>query len=460
VEIQAASFRSHPFPAAGSRSAGESLGSSVEDLFTFSGEGTPQIPGATQHLLKMTSGASPIQAGTVSTDQAAKAVLQKPPAKPDNDMDEMLKCPDKIWEFPMHGPLTAAPALDSDGILYVGTYEGKLHAVKDGHELWSFDAGAQISYYPRVAPDGKTVIFGSGNKKIHAVRDGVKQWDFETGDLLPNPSCIGADGTVYLANHEGKTVAVKDGKKLWEYEGLSYAFPSCAGPDGTAYVGQAGKNLYALKDGKIKWHYEAEDWVGYPSLGPDGTVYVTLRGKKLCAIKEGVKLWDCDIDSPESARPIVGPDGVVYMEGKHDFPCICAVKDGKKLWEYKINNTGGSDAALGPDGTLYVANYFMEIFMFKDGQKVHGLRTGEILLGPPSVGPDGTAYIVGGTGRLMAFSPNKEPVKPEIPEIADEEKARISAEDQWIIIDGVKLEKRMRLLASSFSHLPGSPYCR
>lgn len=424
------------FPAAYAGGCGISPGGNDSPGDLFLSTSLESLPGMTMKalLLKKVQADQDLKsAEDLSISQAAGTLLKESPPHPE-----------RLWECRIESSLNAPPAIDSEGTAYVGSYDNHLHAIKDGHEIWSFKTGDRISYHPRIAPDGKTVIFGSDDKKIYAVKDGVKLWEYEAGDALPMPSCIGPDGTVYLGNHQGKTYAVKEGKRLWEFSGLPYSFPGCAGPDGTAYVGHCGKNLFALKDGKVAWKYEAGGAVGSPSVSPDGTVYVSIGQKKLHAIRDGKKIWECDVTSHISTQPIIGPDGLVFVQGPDDPPDnkITAIRNGRVLWEYGAENAGDSHATAGPDGSLYVANYFMKILVLKDGKKVQELKTDDILLNAAAVGNDGTVYSLSGIGNLVAFRSPDSPLLERMSISPSEPGPVITDEDQWILIDNLRLRKR------------------
>src|SRR5208337_4209950 len=66
------------------------------------------------------------------------------------------------FDFSLHDNSTlSSPAVAPDGTIYVGAFDGKLHALTpQGKEQWRFQAGREIKSSPAIADDG-TIYFGS-----------------------------------------------------------------------------------------------------------------------------------------------------------------------------------------------------------------------------------------------------------------------------------------------------------
>ncbi len=84
--------------------------------------------------------------------------------------------------------------------------------------------------------------------------------------------------------------------------------------DNTVYIGSNDHRLYAVKEGKKLWDFETGDRVkSSPSLDTHGIVYVGSDDQKLYALKDGKKLWDFDAKGAITTRPAAGADGTIYM---------------------------------------------------------------------------------------------------------------------------------------------------
>jgi eukaryotic-like serine/threonine-protein kinase len=78
----------------------------------------------------------------------------------------------KKWEFRTgHFVFESSPAIGSDGIVYIGSWDQKLYALNGatGAKKWEFKTGNIIYSSPAIGSDG-TIYFGSYDKKVYAIR--------------------------------------------------------------------------------------------------------------------------------------------------------------------------------------------------------------------------------------------------------------------------------------------------
>jgi len=65
------------------------------------------------------------------------------------------------WQFETGGSVYSSPAIGSDGMVYVGSYDDNLYAINpDGSMKWKFMTGSWVSSSPVISSDG-TVYVGS-----------------------------------------------------------------------------------------------------------------------------------------------------------------------------------------------------------------------------------------------------------------------------------------------------------
>jgi len=111
----------------------------------------------------------------------AEVMVPVPPPRAEDwhtfmyDLDFSGISPDKsltpplelLWKFKTGGPLYASPVI-ANGILYIGSTDGKLYALdaKQWGIKWVFDAGDAIRYSATVL--GDRVYFSARNNKIYA----------------------------------------------------------------------------------------------------------------------------------------------------------------------------------------------------------------------------------------------------------------------------------------------------
>ncbi len=127
------------------------------------------------------------------------------------------------WTFQAGGPIGAS-ACYGQGRLYFGADEafdkGTLYCLDagDGSLIWTYDAGAGIWVAP--ACDGRNVYFGDRAGVFHAVdaRTGARRWTFTTGGMILKPASLSLDGRRIVFGSEDMHVYCldPDGALLWK----------------------------------------------------------------------------------------------------------------------------------------------------------------------------------------------------------------------------------------------------
>lgn len=199
------------------------------------------------------------------------------------------------WSFDCGNEVISSPAIGSDGILYIGSGDGRLYAVnQDGTESWNFTTGDSIQASPVIGAD-KTIYVGSTDNKFYAINSiGTQRWNFTTNDSVVSSAAIGTDGTLYFGSMDDNLYAVElDGTERWSFEanGSVNSSPSL-GSDGTIYVGSSNDTFYALHStwtegdpGTEKWTFKSDGPIhSSPVIGEDGRVYIGSFDNNLYSI--------------------------------------------------------------------------------------------------------------------------------------------------------------------------------
>ena len=179
------------------------------------------------------------------------------------------------------------PAI-ADGVVYLGTEAGTLHAVEmeTGQELWRFKTDGPVFHPPLVNDD--LVLFGSWDGRLRAVnrKSGDLIWDFEAGrvdwevrDIFINGIPNVLDGVAYFSSEDFNVYAVEieTGREVWRHsldeEPQARRIPIV---DRTAYIGAWNGHLYAIDidTGERIWRSTTDDR-GRASL-PDQVPFVTV----------------------------------------------------------------------------------------------------------------------------------------------------------------------------------------
>ena len=160
----------------------------------------------------------------------------------------------------------ASPLVTSDGTVYIGTrgnliVRGRLWAISASGAARAFDAGDWIDATPTLGPDG-TLYVGSWDGKLYALRDTgtaiTKSWEYVTGSFIYSSVGIGPDGTLYVGSGDSNLHAVNaDGTLKWKFPVPDWVDSSPAiAPNGNVIVGSWDGRVYAVgPDGLERWNF-------------------------------------------------------------------------------------------------------------------------------------------------------------------------------------------------------------
>jgi len=313
------------------------------------------------------------------------------------------------WRTATIGPIYGGSAIDSNGIIYVGSYE--LNAVyPNGTVKWKYNVGHSIVCTPAIDENG-TIYFGAiyGNGKLYAMNpNGTVKWTYPTGGNLDSSPVIGNDGTIYVGSGSKTIHAIyPNGTRKWVFNTDHVVLSSPAiGPDGTIYCGSHDTYLYALypNNGTLKWKYKTGDWIRVsPCIGDDGTIYVVSFDCNLHAVNpNGTMKWKTYLGQAGTS-PTIGLDGTIYC-GYRELYAINPW-NGSVKWVYDVPGTvGGGTPCSSIDGTIYLGTFEggYIIAVNPDGTEQWRKSIG-YTDSPPAISADGTVYIGSREEWLYAF---------------------------------------------------------
>ena len=213
-----------------------------------------------------------------------------------------------LWKFKTGGPIYASPVI-VDGIVYIGSTDGRLYALdaKQWGIKWVFDAGEAIRYAATVL--GNRVYFSARNNKVYGLdaKTGEKLWEFKSKSWMDAPPIV-SDNRVYVgafrskiyllnagtgdleavrerkihirgieygcANGVFRPIYPKHNAEVWRsYTGGSESYPVTA--NGIAYIGSRDGHLHAF-DVAAKtetWSYRLGGFVDAAPAISDGVLY-------------------------------------------------------------------------------------------------------------------------------------------------------------------------------------------
>ena len=169
------------------------------------------------------------------------------------------------WKYRTGGAVRSSPAV-ANGVLYFGSHDGHLHAVKGTkgtHQVrtggwifeperwmarkWRFRAEAEVASSPAVA--GGVVYFGSHDGHLYAahIRAGRVKWKFKTEGAVHSSPAV-AEGMVIFGSNDRHLYAVntQTGQEQWRFRTKGVVSSSPAVADGVVYFGSHDQHLYAV----------------------------------------------------------------------------------------------------------------------------------------------------------------------------------------------------------------------
>jgi len=265
----------------------------------------------------------------------------------------------------------ANPVVDN-GIVYVGTYSGKIYAYNtdNGNLLWEYPSDGYVQgIIGGLSIYNGVMYFGAIGGVVTALDITNQQviWQYDTTDTLWASPCLEGD-TLYVASYDKNLYAldVVTGKEKWA-EPFQAKGPIITAPvfnNGVIYIGSLDRSLYAIDQatGNLIWSFPSESNAGNspenwfwatpvinngfiyaPDM--DGYVYILDAGT-------GALISNIDLGSPVSSSPVLlnGKVIVATQEGS-----IYAIDPGNQS-STLIKSLGLKviSALSGSEGIVYV----------------------------------------------------------------------------------------------------------
>lgn len=263
----------------------------------------------------------------------------------------------KRWDKSLGAAVKAAPAVTSDGTLYVLTDGGVLHALDaaTGSEKWvqtqSGNAGGVA-----VDKDG-TVYMGTATGIWAYTENGTLKWASEEAHTVTERggSLAIGDGILY-ATLKGKAgcaaVDAATGRTLWKYTtGYGDCYHPVVDAAGTVYFCEKAGGLYAVgSDGTAKWTDETEKNYTYSGFALDieGNAYISQYASPFDLLSfdaAGGRHVATSIGAQTMSPVTIGADGRIYygLNGSvatHDAATAAAVSG----WPMRGCNLQGTNS--------------------------------------------------------------------------------------------------------------------
>ncbi|MGA1844836.1 MAG: PQQ-binding-like beta-propeller repeat protein [bacterium] len=316
------------------------------------------------------------------------------------------------WRFKTEDRIYSTTAIDTDGTIYFGSYDGNLYALDPNGTLkWTYETGEIIYASPGIGAD-HTIYIGGIDGYLYALNpDGTLKWHYDTDDSwgINSSPAIGADGTVYVGSNSQKTLYAinPDGSLKWRFEsGNSICSTPAIGDDGTIYFGSNDNKVYAINpDGSLKWSFNTGGSVfSSPAIGSDDTLFFgSFDGMFYALNPDGSLKWQYRIGDQIYSSPAIAADGTLYF-GSMDGKIYAMNPDGTLKWHLQTADGIYSSAVIGADDTIYCGSMDDHIYALNpDGSLKWIYKTEDTVPSTPAIAGDGMVLVGSSDGYLYAF---------------------------------------------------------
>jgi outer membrane protein assembly factor BamB len=348
-----------------------------------------------------------------------------------------------------------------DGIIYVGTRDGRVVAINSSTQSQQWDYTVNSPMYATPIVDGDLVYVATYSGRVLALstlarsqnltfpqqRYGEWEWDCPIDNARSN--AIVADltisgGALYVASSNGRVYSLDKatGDENWKREDIPVLaeklWTSAVIQGDTLYISTLDGHIYALsvETGQLlDWSFESQAGFASSPVIYQDTIFLGSFDRHLYAVEIGsnVSMWRFPQEKPAGnwfwAAPAVN-EGIVYagcLDGK--LYAINATT-GKEIWSYTTENQEGGPSPIVSSPVLMgnfliVANESGNVYAFDLNAEIKGQG---VPSKPISIGAvvkssfcaqEGLAYIEGEDNQLYVVDIDKGEVSWKFPLAAE-----------------------------------------
>lgn len=323
------------------------------------------------------------------------------------------------WTIRIGGLLESSPAV-ANGLIYIGSAEGKLYAfdIATSNAKWTASTNGHIIQSSPAIANG-LVYIGSTDGKLYAFDafSGQPKWAAHTGGLIESSPTL-VNGLAYIGSTDGRLYAFNalSGHQQWSTSIGSAILSSPAVANGLVYIGATDGKLYAFDalSGQKKWAASGTpgEYVTFstPAVA-NGVVYVSSqdnidsRDNSLYAFYayNGVKIWQSERLRFKLSSPAIA-NSLIYVGSQNGQIYAFNATSGKLQW----STATGSSVKAAPTlaNGLFFANSLNGLFSAFDalsGRRMWEYTTGNASESSPAIA-DGALYTTTQNGQLYAFA--------------------------------------------------------
>jgi outer membrane protein assembly factor BamB len=330
----------------------------------------------------------------------------------------------EAWTLTTGGEIVHSSPAVVGGIAYVGSFDGKLHAVDaaSGAPRWTFAASGPVSSSPAVA-GGRVFFTSQESGKLYALdaATGALRWSAQVNSDTFSDMLTVADRVVYTVGDSpdlGPVLSAFDvasGTLRWRapLPSLNNSYPAVA--DGRVYVVACDTLLaFSVSDGARLWTKKVGGCGGSSPALANGILYIggdsTLYALDAAT---GATVWTrtSSTGAIHSTPAVAGDRVFVAMESRdEEFVVARRAATGDFLWRAKTPPRGPTVSAV--DSSVGVANGVVYMSGTDANLSAYDARTGTLLRRLPLVAEsfsspavaNGRVYVGSLDGKLHAFA--------------------------------------------------------
>jgi outer membrane protein assembly factor BamB len=169
-----------------------------------------------------------------------------------------------VWKFET-GDQVGGPVVEGD-VIYFGSFDQCVYAVNiRGQLLWKYQTKDAIPIGTTLKVKDGVLYFGSRDYNLYAVKNGRILWKFHTNNMIFSWPLVDK-GVVYFGSTDGNFYATdeKTGKELWRFQAGGPVLYSDISGDVICF-GCHDTNVYAINTkGNLLWKFHTS--LDYPSI--------------------------------------------------------------------------------------------------------------------------------------------------------------------------------------------------
>ena len=255
-----------------------------------------------------------------------------------------------IWEFTTEENPTTGSPLVKDGVVYIGSNDGRIYALDalTGEKRWSHETQDWVDNTPALSDDLLVVSSFDGRVTIYDTDTGKRRFTFRGFNRLVMASPVIMDDSVYVAYRNGLVTGIN----LHEEEVLFYK---------RWYRLRLQLWLWGMTEHPglpkgVNWVYRTGAVIENTPAVDANTLYVPVEGGRMHAIDRvtGKRVWVYSADADKLSTPTLVENTIIVTDSKGVLRAID--KDtGEEQWSQQVAESISSTPVLA-DGTLYLAS--------------------------------------------------------------------------------------------------------